>query len=174
MASIQKRVTAKGATTYVVKWKDHRGGYKSRGGFRTKKAAEHYAATEVEPKRRRGIAINPSAGKVLFRDAAAAWLESRHDLKATTHAAYSDALAPTPQTGQRAKRHARLRDLRIDTVFGDCPLNAITHDDISQWVAAMTKAGKNPPRFATPTSWCGWSSRRPSRTMCCRPIPPTT
>jgi integrase len=128
----------------VVKWKDHRGDYKSRGGFRTKKAAEDYAATEVEPKRRRGIAINPSAGKVLFRDTAATWLASRHDLKETTRAAYADALASTPSAGQRAKRYAKLRDLRIDTVFGDYPLNAITRDDISQWVAAMAKAGKRP------------------------------
>jgi hypothetical protein len=41
MASIQKRVTAKGATTYVVKWKDHKGAFRSKGGFTTKKAAEN-------------------------------------------------------------------------------------------------------------------------------------
>jgi integrase len=144
MASIQKRLTASGTTTYVVKWKDHRGDYRTKGGFKTKKAAETYAATEVEPKRRRGIAVTPSAGKVAFRDTAAKWLASRHDLKDTTRAAYTDALAPTPATGPRAKRHERLRDLRIDTVLGDYPINAITRDDISQWVAAMVTAGKKP------------------------------
>jgi integrase len=96
----------------------------------------------VEPKRRRGIDVNLNAGKVLFRDVAAAWLASRHDLKDTTRAAYADALAPTAQ--KTVKRHKRLANLRIDNIFGDYPINAITRDDISQWVARMKAAGKRP------------------------------
>jgi integrase len=140
--AVQKRVRASGTTTYVVRWYAPDGTERTRGGFRTRKAAEDWAAIEVEPKRRRGINVSPNAGKLLFRDAAAAWLASRHDLKDTTHAAYADALAPTAQ--KTVKRHKRLADLRIDNTFGDYPLNAITRDDISQWVARMKAAGKRP------------------------------
>jgi hypothetical protein len=79
---------------------------------------------------------------VLFRDAAAAWLASRHDLKETTLAAYREALAPTVEI--TAKPHKRLADLRIDAVFGGYPNNAITREDISGWVARMQTAGKRP------------------------------
>ena len=74
-----------------------------------------------------GITFDPNEGKVLFRDAAAAWLASRPDLKETTRAAYRDALAPTdPSNAYLAKRHKPLTDLRIDAVFGGYPINAIT------------------------------------------------
>ena len=71
----------------MVRWNAPDGTERTKGGFRTKKAAEGYAAIHVEPKRRRGIDVNPNAGKVLFRDAAAKWLTDRHDLKETTRAA---------------------------------------------------------------------------------------
>jgi integrase len=142
MARVQKRITKSGATTYAVKWREPNGHDRSKGGFPTKKAAEDFAAIHVEPKRRRGVAVNPHAGKVLFRDAAAKWLADRHDLKETTRAAYADALAPT--TKHTVKWHKRLADLRIDNTFGDYPLNAITRDDISKWVARMKTAGKKP------------------------------
>src|SRR3954463_13230312 len=142
MATVQKRVRHSSTTTYVVRWYAPDGKERTRGGFRTKKAAEDWAALEVEPKRRQGIAVDAHGGKVLFRDAAAAWLESRYDPKATTRAAYADALAPTPAIGTTAKQHERLADLRIDAVFGGYPLNSITREDISAWVARMSKAGQ--------------------------------
>ena len=144
MATIQKRVRQSGTTTYVVRWYGPDGTERTQGGFRTKKAAEDWAAIEVEPKRRQGITVNPHAGKVLFRVAAQAWLVSRPDLKETTRAAYADALGPTPATGTTAKRHAQLADLRIDNTFGGYPINAITRDDIRKWVARMQAAGKRP------------------------------
>ncbi|ULN33405.1 site-specific integrase [Mycolicibacterium smegmatis] len=79
---------------------------------------------------------------MLFREAAAIWLESRTDLKETTPAAYRDALAPTSE--HTVKRHKRLAILRIDNTFGDYPINAIRCDDISRWVMRMIKAGKKP------------------------------
>jgi len=142
MAGIQKRVRASGTVTYVVRWHAPDGTERSKGGFRTKKAAQDWAAIELEPKRRRGIDVDLNAGKVLFRDAASAWLESRHDLKATTRAAYETALAPTSH--HTVKRHKKLASLRIDNTFGGYPLNAVTREDISKWVAAMVKAGKKP------------------------------
>lgn len=71
---------------------------------------------------------------MIFREVASAWLGSRHDLKDTTRAAYADALAPTSE--HTVKRHKRLVSLRIDNAFGDYPINAITRDDISDWVAS--------------------------------------
>lgn len=149
MASIEKRTKADGAATYIVKWREPNGKHRTRGGFATKKAAGAYA-NKVQDAHLRGVAFDPNAGKVLFRDAAQAWLASRHDLKATTLAAYRDALAPTAGIGSadrdayRAKRHRRLADLRIDAVFGEYPLNAITREYISAWVARMKDAGKKP------------------------------
>ena len=97
MASIKKRVRDSGATSYRVRWYNPDGSRGEQSGFHTKKAAEDWSAIHVEPKRRRGINVDPGAGKVLFRDVAATWLASRHDLKDTTRAAYTDALAPTAE-----------------------------------------------------------------------------
>ncbi len=145
MASVEKRQTAKGATTYIVKWRTPDGKHRTRGGFTTKKAACAYAA-RAEEARTRGAAFDPAAGKLVFREVAEAWLKSRHDLKETTRAAYADALAPTCTDGPAAtvKRHKRLAGLRIDAVFGDYPINKITRDQISDWVARMSAAGKAP------------------------------
>ncbi len=142
MASIEKRQTSKGATVYIVKWREPNGKHRTKGGFTTKKAAEAYA-TKAEAAKLASNAFDPNAGKVLFRDVAQAWLNSRHDLKETTRAAYADALAPTPASGQRTKRHARLVELRIDTVFGDYPMNAIRREHVSDWLGRMKKAGKS-------------------------------
>lgn len=145
MARVQKRQTATGATTYVVKWRTPDGHDRSKGGFTTKKAARAYAA-RAEEARTRGAAFDPAAGKLLFREAAQAWLASRHDLKETTRAAYADALAPTSTDSPAAtvKRHKRLAGLRIDNTFGEYPLNKITREQISEWVARMSAAGKAP------------------------------
>jgi hypothetical protein len=98
MARIQKRITNSGATTYVAKWRASDGKDRSKGGFTTKKAANAFAVARENDKAR-GIDFDPHAGKVLFRDAAAAWLASRPDLTETTREAYADALAPTPSAG---------------------------------------------------------------------------
>ncbi len=141
MASVQKRVRNSGTTTYVVRWYAPDGTERTRGGFGSRKAAEAYAIKQDDAKLR-GVTFDPNDGKVLFRDAALAWLASRPDLKETTRAAYRDALAPTGDT--TAKRHKRLADLRIDAVFGGYPINAITRDDIRKWIARMQAAGKKP------------------------------
>jgi hypothetical protein len=122
-----------------VKWRAANGQDRSTGGFRTGKAANAFAAAR-ENDRARGIDFDPNAGKVLFRDASAAWLTSRADLKATTRAAYADALVATPSVGKTANRHKRLADLRIDTTFGGWPINAITRDQYGEWIARMQAA----------------------------------
>ena len=128
---------------WIARWPDKYGKQRSKSPFPTKKAAEAYE-DEQRAAVRKGTSMEPGANKVLFRDAAAKWLVGRHDLKATTRAAYAEALAPTPLGGPVAKRHKRLAGLRIDDVFGGLPLNAITRDDINEWVARQSAGGKKP------------------------------
>ena len=94
--------------------------------------------TTAEATRLRGATFDPKAGNTTFRVAAQAWLASRHDLKPTTLAEHVCALAPV------AKRRGDGKTLGIDAVFGGYPLNAITREQISAWVAALTQAGKSP------------------------------
>ena len=138
MARIQKRQTRSGAGTYVVKWRTPDGHDRSKGGFRTRKAAQAYA-TKVESARLRGSEFDPQSGNTTFREAAQAWLASRHDLKPTTLAEHRCALAPYQ------KRRGNGKVLGIDAVFGGYPLNAITRQQISEWVQRLTDAGKAPP-----------------------------
>ena len=79
MARIQKRQTRSGATTYVVKWRTPDGHDRSKGGFRTRKAANAYALS-AEASRLRGATFDPKAGGIIFREAAQVWLAGRHDL----------------------------------------------------------------------------------------------
>ncbi|GLB83501.1 site-specific integrase [Mycobacterium kiyosense] len=137
MASIQKRQTVSGATAYVVKWKTPDGKHRSRGGFRTRKAAQAYA-TDIEHALFRGNTFDPKAGNITFRVAAQAWLASRHDLKATTRNSYRYMLAPV------AERQGDGKTLGIDAVFGGYPLNAIKREQITDWVAKLVAAGKKP------------------------------
>ena len=137
MASIEKRVSSKGRATYIVKWRTPDDQHRTRGGFATKRAAEAYK-TEVESALLKGLAFDPSAGKVTFREVAREWLESRHDLKVTTHAGHRAALAPA------ATRRGDGKTLGIDAVFGGYPLNKITRPYINAWVQKMMAAGKKP------------------------------
>ena len=137
MAYIQKRATKSGTAAYIVKWKDPDGRHQTKGGFRTRKAAEDYA-TETAEKIRRGVYFDPRAGRMLFRNAAQLWLESRHDLKATTKSGHEASLAPA------SARRGDGKTLGIDAVFGGYPLNKITREQISAWVQKMVAAGKKP------------------------------
>ena len=48
MASVQKRVRNSGTTTYVVRWYAPDGTERTRGGFRSRKAAEAYATKQAD------------------------------------------------------------------------------------------------------------------------------
>lgn len=137
MAHVQKRVRASGTTTYVVRWYAPDGKERTKGGFRTRKAAKVYA-TKVESGLMQGNDFDPSKGGVTFREAAQQWLASRHDLKATTKAGHEAALAPA------SSRRGDGKTLGIDAVFGGYPLNKITREQISAWVQKMVAAGKKP------------------------------
>ncbi|MGC5257121.1 tyrosine-type recombinase/integrase [Gordonia sp. DT218] len=138
MASVRKFTSTKdGKPIYKVKWRTPDGKHRTKGGFRTRKEADAYATT-VEFNQRRGTTFDPKSGEVTFRAAAAAWLDSRHDLKATTRRGYAYALAPAED------RQGDMGELGIDAVFGGYPLNAIKRERISEWVQALTEAGKKP------------------------------
>jgi integrase len=137
MARIQKRVTAKGTTTYVAKWRTPDGTDRSRGGFTTKKAASDYAKN-AESAASQGLVFDPAKGKMLFRDAAAIWLESRTADTRNNAANHRYALAPA------STRRGDGKTLGIDAVFGGYPLNKITREYIQAWVNSLIAAGKKP------------------------------
>lgn len=82
--------------------------------------------------------FDPGKGKMLFRDAAAIWLESRKADTRNNAENHRYALAPA---------HTRRGDgktLGIDAVLGGYPLNKITREYIQEWVNRLTAAGKKP------------------------------
>jgi integrase len=121
----------------VVRWYAPDGKEYARGGFRTRKDAKAFAV-KADTATASGMDFDPAKGKVLFRDAAARWLESRADLKSATHNNHRYALAPA------AARQGDGKTLGIDAVFGGYPLNKITREYIQEWVNALTRAGKKP------------------------------
>ncbi|BCO38052.1 site-specific integrase [Mycobacterium heckeshornense] len=137
MASIQKRVRSSGTTTFVVRWYTPDGAQRTKGGFRTRKDAKAFAA-KADAELLAGMDFDPGKGKMLFRDAAAIWLESR---KADTrNNAENHRYALAPATARRGDGKV----LGIDAVFGGYPLNKITREYIQAWVNRLTDAGKKP------------------------------
>ncbi len=61
---------------------------------------------------------------------------------------------PRDAAGKRTQRHARLADLRIDTVFGDYPLNAVRREHVSDWVGRMVRT-RYMPNVSNKRSTCG-------------------
>ncbi|MCZ0731868.1 tyrosine-type recombinase/integrase [Mycolicibacterium iranicum] len=110
---------------------------RSKGGFTTKRKAEAYAS-KLENGKLVGIEYDPKSGEVPFREAAALWLESRHDLKPRTLAGHREMLAP------KETRRGQMAKLGIDAVFGGYPVNAITRTQIDGWVQKLIAAGKKP------------------------------
>jgi integrase len=137
MAGVQKRVRASGTTTYVVRWYAPDGTERSKGGFRTRKDAKAFAA-KADTETLTGMDFDPGKGKVLFRDAAAIWLESRRADTRNNAENHRHALAPA------ATRRGDGKVLGIDAVFGGYPLNQITREYIQEWVNRLTEAGKRP------------------------------
>ncbi|WP_119185064.1 hypothetical protein [Mycobacterium decipiens] len=120
---------------WVARWPGPDGKQRSHSPFKTKKAAEAY---EVKAKAvlAAGIDFDPGKGKMLFRDAAAIWLESRKADTRNNAANHRYALAPA------ATRRGDGKTFGIDAVFGGYPLNKITREYIQDWVNRLTAAGK--------------------------------
>jgi integrase len=85
-----------------------------------------------------GMDFDPGKGKMLFRDAAAIWLESRKADTRNNAENHRYALAPA------ATRRGDGKTLGIEAVFGAYPLNKITREYIQAWINQLTDAGKKP------------------------------
>jgi integrase len=137
VASVQKRVRASGTTTYLVRWYTPDGAERTKGGFRTRKDAKVFAA-KVDAETLTGMDFDPGKGKMLFRDAAAIWLESRKADIRNNAENHRYALAPA------ATRRGDGKTFGIDAVFGGYPLNKITREYIQEWINRLTDAGRKP------------------------------
>jgi integrase len=124
MASIRKR-TVQGKPVYDVLWRDP----KQRGKSFAKLALARDFKTQIENELRYGSYINPSAGKVVFRDYAETWrLASSH--RATTAQSIKSSLT-----------------CHVYPVIGDCALSSIRPAHIRELQTRMAKS-------LTPSSIC--------------------
>lgn len=106
------------AGTWRANWRDPSGKQRAKT-FRTKKDAAGFLAT-VEAEKSRGTYLDPSAGRMLFRDHARRWEESRRVELTTADAAKS-----------RMRCH-------IVPQWGDWPLNKISFLDVQAWVTRLS------------------------------------
>ena len=137
MARVQKRTRADGRAVYIVKWRTPDAKDLTKGGFETRKAARSFGV-QAESAAAKGLVFDPSRGKMLFRDAAAIWLESRKGNTRNNAGNHRSALTPAEQ------RRGDGKVIGIDAVFGSYPLNKITREYIQDWVNRLTAAGKAP------------------------------
>lgn len=109
--------------------------------FRDLKAAEAFCDNLNAAKHQPGGVVVPRDR--LFADAAEAWLASRTDLKARTHAEYTKLLTPYTRTRKDPNGNSTAH-LSIIATFGGKSVAAITRQQIADWIAAMVAAGKSP------------------------------
>ncbi|BBZ57056.1 site-specific integrase [Mycolicibacterium phocaicum] len=125
MATISKYETKSGSTLYRVRYRtpDHR--QTDKRGFKTKRAAEAYAAT-VEVQKLTGDYIAPALGKITVAELAPNWLARKE--QAT------------------AKSNFRMIEsawrIHVQPRWGHWQVSAITVPDIESWVAQMGKDGR--------------------------------
>lgn len=128
MAWIEKReLSTKGATgrhsvRYQVRYRDRAGRIHAETFHRVVDAQRRRA--EIETELASGVWIDPRRSEIRFSEWAASWVETRHDLRATTW--------------------ARLRvtmDRQVLPRFGSTPLAMITNGDVRAWVAEMLAGG---------------------------------
>ena len=114
MASIQRRKTPAGGTSYDVRWRPTPDSPEQRKAFPTLESAKAYKAN-VEADQTRGLTFDSRAGKKKFKAYAEEWLEGRR-LGLMTRETYEDTL----------KRH-------VYPTFGHLALNRITPELVRKW-----------------------------------------
>jgi integrase len=117
VATIESYQDASGATFYMVRYRTPQRTQTKKRGFATKRAAKEFAAT-VEVEKLTGAYVKPSAGKVVFGEAAESWLAGKVNLTASTRARYRSAL-----------------DVHLLPAFGPVPLSGITPERLRRWIA---------------------------------------
>lgn len=114
---------------------------RTRGGFESETAANDWHIS-FENRIREQLYVDDKAGRAIFADAAAQWLESKRNLKRQTRAGYAKLLGIgdyTPDAADLAKDRDRLH---IASRFGAAPVAAIDEDAIVQWLSDLEKAKK--------------------------------
>lgn len=121
MASIRRRAvnSASGkAQRYDVRYRDPTGRQREKS-FRTMREAEKFAR-EVEVEKEQGSYIDPSSGRVLFKDYANDWLDNKPTLRPRTRELYEGQLAN-----------------HILPTFADMPIGTITPAAVRSWWAQL-------------------------------------
>ncbi len=112
-------------TTYRVRYRDWSGRLQSET-FRRAGDAERRKA-QVENELASGTWRDPRRGEIRLKEWAADWIQTRHDLRATT----------------RARLETTMR-MQVIPKFGDLPLIRITNANVRAWVAEMLDADLSP------------------------------
>ncbi len=120
MAHIQRK-----GSSFIVRHRTPDGRERSKS-FPSKAEARAYRA-ELEHSRYTGSYIDPKAGRIAFGPYAERWLASRIGIRDTT----------------RAAQESYLRSL-ILPALGEYPLDAITPDDLRDWIASLDRRGSAP------------------------------
>jgi integrase len=118
-----RRAKAKGRkppSRWLVQYYDREG--KLQSEVAPNKARAEIRRTELEATLHAGTYVDPAASKVSVGEMAEKWLESRHDLRASTWWKYRGIL-----------------DNHVLPEWGDKPLNALTREDVATWVTALLK-----------------------------------
>ena len=110
---------------YQVRYRDHAGRSYAETHRRLVDAERRKAEIEVELSN--GTWLDPRRGEVRLADWAAEWVETRHDLRATTWARLRTTLAR-----------------QVLPRFGTTPLIKISNAAVPGWVAEMLDAGLSP------------------------------
>lgn len=119
MATIEPYDTKSGKR-YRVRYRTPDRRQTDKRGFRTKKAAQDFAAT-VEVEKLTGSYVPPSAGRVTVALYGEQWFTSKVNLSASTRARYRSAL-----------------DVHILPVFGSTPIADVTRPLLRNWITAMS------------------------------------
>jgi integrase len=127
MASIEKRTSGDGRTTWVARWRDPSGKQRKRT-FRRRVDAELFAAG-TRTDMARGVYIDAARGRLTVSEWAGPWLAGRAHLTAKTLDSYESLLRT-----------------RILPTWGDLPLSRVSHAGVVAWVAGMRREGLSASR----------------------------
>lgn len=119
--SIRTRKLKSGSNAYDVMLRRPDGTQYQRT-FRTKREAERWEAQQLADQSR-NVWVDPTAGRILFKDYAEEWLRNRPHLRPRTLELYRSEL----------KRH-------LLPAFGRTPINAITKREVRTWHANVSAA----------------------------------
>ena len=114
MASIRRLTTPAGSVRYEIRWRPAPGQSERSRRFATLESAKAFKS-QTEAAQSRGVAYDPSGGRVLFRRYAEQWLEGR-TLSPTTRDNY----------GETLERH-------VYPTFGDTPIGKLSPDQLRRW-----------------------------------------